>query len=42
MHVAVEIKNAIENIKTIQKETSSASAAPKEKECMMLLTRSAN
>ena len=32
MHVAVEIKNAIENIKTIQKETSSASAAPKEKD----------
>jgi len=31
MHVAVEIKNAIENFKAIQKETSSTAAAPKEK-----------
>ncbi|QGG51188.1 hypothetical protein [Lysinibacillus pakistanensis] len=33
MHVAVEIKKAIENYKAIQKETSSAPAvAPKEKD----------
>lgn len=33
MHVAVEIKNAIENFKAIEKETSSAPAtAPKEKD----------
>ncbi|AVK86893.1 hypothetical protein C3943_02350 [Lysinibacillus sp. B2A1] len=32
MHVATEIKNAIENFKAIEKETSSAPAAKKEKD----------
>lgn len=32
MHVAIENKNAIENFKAIQKETSSTPVAPKEKD----------
>ena len=32
MHVAVKIKNAIENFKVIEKETSTSPAAPKEKD----------
>lgn len=43
MHVAVEIKKAIENFKAIQKETSSApTVAQKKRICTMLQTKSAN